>query len=78
MTGYSPWATSAALLAHLGDESKQKTGAKGGANKRTVERERKLPRRLERFLPGNVGTHMDRVGNISENPILQMDQDGGR
>jgi hypothetical protein len=56
-------ATFAALFAHLNRERQLKAGAQGAPNNRTVERERRLPRRLERFLPRNV----DRVGNISEN-----------
>ena len=35
---------------------------RGAPNNHTVERERRLPRRRERFLPGTVGTHMDCVG----------------
>jgi len=70
-------ATFAALMVHLAGERQPKTGAQGAPTNRSLGRARRLLRRLERFLPGNVGTHMDRVANISENPILQMDQNGG-
>jgi len=48
---YCPLATFAALFAHLAGERQLKIGTQGGAEQRTVERERRFPRRLERFLP---------------------------
>jgi len=48
-----------------------------GPNNRTMERERRFPRQRERFLPGNVGTHWIASANLTENPILQMDQNEG-
>ena len=55
----SSLATFAALSAHLAGERQPKTGAQpGAANNRTVERERRLPRRQE----SKVGMHIDHVG----------------
>jgi hypothetical protein len=57
-------ATFAALFAHLAGERQLKIGTQGGAEQRTVERERS-------FRGGPKGfyqTKWDRVSNISENP----------
>src|ERR1700739_1592561 len=45
-------------------EAAEDRRARGAPYNRTVERERRMPRRLQRLLPSNA----DRVGNISENP----------
>ena len=42
-----------------------------------VERERRLPRRLERLLPGNVGNAHGSRQAILVKILLQMDQNGG-
>jgi hypothetical protein len=47
------WQPLPLYFAHLASERQLKIGAQGGPDHRTVERERRFPRRLERFLPGN-------------------------
>jgi hypothetical protein len=57
----APQATFVALFVHLAgrrQEAAEDRCARGVSNNRIVERERRLLRRLERFLPGNV----DHVG----------------
>jgi len=67
------WRPLPLYFAHLAGERQLKIGAQGGPDNRTVERERRFPRLLERFLPGKWIASAILVKIL----ILQIDQNGG-